>query len=139
MFRMMDDSDQIIWRDRCGSQKCEELKVFFLSILIHIFLHIITLSLSEITPYSSRTGLYRQIHPWPPWRHHWNTPGSTLTQHWTTYHKDFNHHYISPNPITTLQLHRHPQYSTHSFTYTLIYIHLHSLHFTSTYYIIPAA
>jgi hypothetical protein len=66
--------------------------------------------------------------PWSPQRRHWNTPGSTITPRWTTYHKDFTKPNYNPQATQTPPV-----------QYTLIYIHLHSLHFTSTYYIIPAA
>jgi hypothetical protein len=148
---------------RCGSQKCEELKVFFFLFLYIYFLHIIIQYPSEITPYGVvvknvkikkffpffflyiLSSYYHPISlrnytirlnnwtlrinsPWSPQRCHLNTPGSTITPRWTTYHKDFTK--PNYNPQAT---------QTPSVQYTLNYIHLHSLHFTSTYYIIPAA
>jgi hypothetical protein len=73
-----------------------KIESFFFLFLYIYFLHNITPSLSEITPYGLRTGLDGQTYPWSPRRRHWNTPGSTINPTMDNISQGFN------PPITTL-------------------------------------
>jgi hypothetical protein len=104
----------------CGSQKCGKLKVFSFFSYTSIF-SILSSTLSQKSHYTAQQLDFTDKFTLG---HHGGVTGTHLDQLLP------NNHYISPNPITTLKLHRHPQYSTHSFTYIYtLYISL--LHITS--------